>query len=190
MKTSILQIYLPQGDRLNFKVSLLLLSGIRTDADCQVSLLSAIAQVAEGQIAHAVSSYSMHEQLRGRRMKRSIPHIHPGCLPELERWQGSGKDCSQGQFARVVKGVDLRSTAGNCAWVRTPQLTGFMSQSKCGSVRLQHCSCPDRQVLSIGPCFGANWSTTDEKLRYSILGSCAPLTYLRVTRFLHSWCDV
>ena len=28
-----------------------------------------------------------------------------------------------GQFARVVKGVDLRSTAGNCAWARTPQLT-------------------------------------------------------------------
>ena len=28
-----------------------------------------------------------------------------------------------GQFARVVKGVDLRSTAGNCAWVRTPQLS-------------------------------------------------------------------
>ena len=27
-----------------------------------------------------------------------------------------------GQFARVVKGVDLRSTASNCAWVRTPQL--------------------------------------------------------------------
>ena len=27
------------------------------------------------------------------------------------------------QFARVAKGVDLRSTAGNCAWVRTPQLT-------------------------------------------------------------------
>ena len=26
------------------------------------------------------------------------------------------------QFAREVKGVDLRSTAGNCAWVRTPQL--------------------------------------------------------------------
>ena len=31
-----------------------------------------------------------------------------------------------GQFARVVKGVDLRSTAGNCAWVRTPQLTKFL----------------------------------------------------------------
>ena len=28
-----------------------------------------------------------------------------------------------GQFARVVKGVDLRSIAGNCAWARTPQLT-------------------------------------------------------------------
>ena len=27
------------------------------------------------------------------------------------------------QFARAVKGVDLRSTAGYCAWVRTPQLT-------------------------------------------------------------------
>ena len=26
-------------------------------------------------------------------------------------------------FARVVKGVDLRSTAGNSAWVRTPQVT-------------------------------------------------------------------
>ena len=28
-----------------------------------------------------------------------------------------------GQFARVVKGVDLRSTGGNSAWVRSPQLT-------------------------------------------------------------------
>ena len=28
--------------------------------------------------------------------------------------------------AWVVKGVDLRSTAGNCAWVRTPQLTIFL----------------------------------------------------------------
>ena len=27
------------------------------------------------------------------------------------------------QFARVVKGVDLRSTGGNSAWVRAPQLT-------------------------------------------------------------------
>ena len=32
------------------------------------------------------------------------------------------------QFARVVKGVDLRSTAGNCAWARTPQLTILLSQ--------------------------------------------------------------
>ena len=34
--------------------------------------------------------------------------------------------CLHSQFARVVKGVDLRSTAGNCAWVRTPQLTIFV----------------------------------------------------------------
>ena len=27
------------------------------------------------------------------------------------------------QFARVVKGADLRSSAGNCAWAQTPQLT-------------------------------------------------------------------
>ena len=29
----------------------------------------------------------------------------------------------EGQFARAVKGLDLRSNAGHCAWVRTPQLT-------------------------------------------------------------------
>ena len=29
----------------------------------------------------------------------------------------------KGQFARVVKGVDLRSTGFKSAWVRTPQLT-------------------------------------------------------------------
>ena len=34
-----------------------------------------------------------------------------------------GMKTLHGQFARVVKGVDLRSTAGNCAWVQTPQLT-------------------------------------------------------------------
>jgi hypothetical protein len=33
------------------------------------------------------------------------------------------------QFARVVKGVDLRSTGGNSAWVRTPQLTSVLSHS-------------------------------------------------------------
>ena len=39
------------------------------------------------------------------------------------------------QFARVVKGVDLRCTAGNCAWARTPQLTEIAtSGSGCGDV--------------------------------------------------------
>ena len=41
------------------------------------------------------------------------------------------------QFARVVKGVDLRSTAGNCARVRTPQLTCTpqMLVGTCTSIR-------------------------------------------------------
>ena len=34
-----------------------------------------------------------------------------------------GLNCCACHFARVVKGVDSRSTAGNCAWARTPQLT-------------------------------------------------------------------
>ena len=33
------------------------------------------------------------------------------------------EDTPERQFARVAKGVDLRSTEGNFAWVRTPQLT-------------------------------------------------------------------
>ena len=41
--------------------------------------------------------------------------------------QGSPCPCTNpeasSQFARVAKGVDLRSTGGNSAWVRTPQLT-------------------------------------------------------------------
>ena len=32
----------------------------------------------------------------------------------------------QCQFARVVKGLDLRYNAGNCAWVRTPQLAQLL----------------------------------------------------------------
>ena len=32
---------------------------------------------------------------------------------------------ASGQFARVVRGVDLRSTTGNCAWARSPQLTNY-----------------------------------------------------------------
>ena len=41
------------------------------------------------------------------------------------------------QFARVVKGVDLRSTAGNCAWARTPQLTLILMYRSTPSGR--HC---------------------------------------------------
>ena len=35
--------------------------------------------------------------------------------------------CTRSKFARVVKGVDLRSTAGHCARVRTPQLTSLLA---------------------------------------------------------------
>ena len=46
-----------------------------------------------------------------------------------------------GQFARVVKGVDLRSTAGNCAWAQTPQLTQLTTASAPGHTsRCQQCS--------------------------------------------------
>ena len=35
----------------------------------------------------------------------------------------------QCQFARVVEGLDLRSNASNCAWVRTPQLAQLLLPS-------------------------------------------------------------
>ena len=39
---------------------------------------------------------------------------------------------TRSKVARVVTGVDLRSTAGNCAWVRTPQLASFVESSTGG----------------------------------------------------------
>ena len=48
---------------------------------------------------------------------------------------------AESQFARVVKGVDLRSTEGNFAWVRTPQLT-----------RLWHFEGPCRLVVRTSRC--------------------------------------
>ena len=47
----------------------------------------------------------------------------PGCWNNFNFQPDTG--C---KFARVVKGVDLRSTAGNCAWVRTPQLVHCLSR--------------------------------------------------------------
>ena len=38
------------------------------------------------------------------------------------------------QFARVAKGVDLRSTAGNCAWAQVPQLTLIFATSHVASI--------------------------------------------------------
>ena len=50
------------------------------------------------------------------------------CQKKVARWRRGAvgparPPIPRSQFARVVKGVDLRSTAGNCAWVRTPLLT-------------------------------------------------------------------
>ena len=53
------------------------------------------------------------------RARRTADPMIPWFPHSLAAWL----QCIICQFARVVKGVDLRSTTGNCAWVRTPQLT-------------------------------------------------------------------
>ena len=57
----------------------------------------------------------------------TTPAQTPPHLPFFGAMQQNAKSLwpTGGQFARVVKGVDLRSTAGNCAWVRTPQLASL-----------------------------------------------------------------
>ena len=65
-----------------------------------------------------------------RNMLRRVPHCD-----SRGAW-----DFARSQFARVVKGVDLRSTAGNRAWARTPQLTcnkrsKFRCQHTCHELR-------------------------------------------------------
>ena len=66
------------------------------------------------------------------------------------------------QFARVVKGVDLRSTAGNCAWVRTPQLTFFdkvqETRRVCDRVAHRICTLTRR----FGQC-SRTWQTTQSQ---------------------------
>ena len=41
------------------------------------------------------------------------------------------KTAHHSQSARVVKGMDLRSTAGNCAWVQSQWLTLSRVQASC-----------------------------------------------------------
>ena len=64
----------------------------------------------------------MHSPFLERKNRKTL-----ACDKLLPKYMGSS------QFARVVKGVDLRSTAGNCAWARTPQLT-FRGTAWFGSV--------------------------------------------------------
>ena len=66
--------------------------------------------------------------------------VPSGLEPET-LWMGEGfmlhflfahlKTAHHSQSARVVKGVDLRTTAGNCAWVQTPWLTLSRVQASC-----------------------------------------------------------
>ena len=51
------------------------------------------------------------------------PASRPSCGRQGTHEKAAESAAPRSQFARVVKGVDLRSTTGNCAWVRTPQLT-------------------------------------------------------------------
>ena len=68
----------------------------------------------------------------------------------VSRTRSRGTAC---QFARVVKGVDLRSTAGNCARVRTPQLTSGKSGSVFAwgrySCRVRLHKRQDRRIINI-----------------------------------------
>ena len=51
------------------------------------------------------------------------PASRPSCGRLGTHEETAESAAPRSQFARVVKGVDLRSTTGNCAWVRTSQLT-------------------------------------------------------------------
>ena len=51
------------------------------------------------------------------------PGSRPSCGRQGTHDETAASAAPRCQFARVVKGVDLRSTTGNSAWVRTPQLT-------------------------------------------------------------------
>ena len=61
-------------------------------------------------------AFSLSLFLSGPTLKTSpISQCHQECQCD-QQWLLVGSS----QFARVVKGVDLRSTARKCAWVRTP----------------------------------------------------------------------
>ena len=76
---------------------------------------------------HAMIPPPLHRRMKSRVCVSQVRLHHFGIQSELRPARHSsdlqaGRHCKS-QFARVVKGVDLRSTAGNCAWARTPQLT-------------------------------------------------------------------
>jgi hypothetical protein len=91
-------------------------------------------QLPHGDLAQMVErSLSMREALG------SMPRFSTFSAPRHKDARAQGQlRCSEtfsgSQFARVVKGVDLRSTARKCAWVRTPQLT-WRPALLCGTTR-------------------------------------------------------
>ena len=55
--------------------------------------------------------------------RRNSDRPRPAIAIVHENYMIRKQPLARSQFARVVKGVDLRSAGGNSAWIRTPQLT-------------------------------------------------------------------
>ena len=67
--------------------------------------------------------WSLECSLAPRSKGWNPPASRPSCGRQGAHEKAAESAAPRSQFARVVKGVDLRSTTGNCAWVQTPQLT-------------------------------------------------------------------
>jgi hypothetical protein len=100
-----------------------------------------LSRIAAGRlcvIGHVL--WTVHDMRAERDSNSRHPDLEPGATATapIARRREAVEPLSQSsqpqqfehsQFARVVKGVDLRSTGGNSAWVQTPQLTGPCSCS-------------------------------------------------------------
>jgi hypothetical protein len=62
-----------------------------------------------------------------------LPEMQRKSFPPYLRDKPRPVPMGSSQFARVAQGVELRSTAGHCAWVRAPQLT-FRGIAWCAGV--------------------------------------------------------
>ena len=100
----------------------------------------------------------LHAERRSptRILGNAAPHakLHRSLISALcfaqaddQHWQSAGSS----QFARVGRGVDLRSTARKCAWVRTPFIADMSGWRH--SVRKECCalSSSNRVCLNVRP---------------------------------------